>query len=104
DSAEPAKITARPYHQEMVGEWLRVCRDTPEPVFQLRCCAIVAVTNCLAPRTARSSERPLARPAVIAAEYVHPVPCVAIPREKGAENSITFPPAKRRSIASRPER
>src|SRR5436190_21668798 len=73
-----------------------------EPRFQRKCSAIDSVTNFFARLIACSNEKPDAKPAVIAAEYVQPVPCVSTPRTNGAENSVNSPWWKSKSIALSP--
>ena len=53
------------------------------------------VTNFFARLIACSNETPDARAAVIAAEYVQPVPCVSTPRTNGAENSVNVAVVKK---------
>src|SRR5262245_3336777 len=62
-----------------------------ESRFQRKCNAIDTVTNIFARSIAFSNDKPDARLAMTAAEYVQPVPWVATPRTKGAENSVTSP-------------
>jgi len=64
---------------------------SPDFDFQRKRRLIDSVTNFFARLMACSNEKPDARPAVIAAEYVQPVPCVSTPRTKGAENYVNSP-------------
>ena len=61
---------------------------------------MASVTYCLARATAIGSGMPLASPAVMAAEYVQPVPCVFGVSMRFDENSWNWPSeSKSRSIA-----
>ena len=65
---------------------------------------MACVMNSFAAVTAFTSDSPRASRAVIAAEYVQPVPCVETPRTNGADNISSVLPSKKTSTASRAPR
>src|SRR5213595_606825 len=95
-----------PYNPSVGGrggagtKWFRGPCPLPSP----GAAAIARCTKSSASSTARSNGRPWASPAVMAAESVHPVPCVEVVSRRGRLKRRTAPSLTRRSTTWSPAR